>query len=94
MIPCVYIMANRPRGTLYIGVTSDPVRRVWEHRNDLVDGFSKWNGTHTLVWYEVHPTLESAIPREKALKKWKRAWKVRLIEEENPRWEDLYPSIV
>lgn len=87
-------MANKHRGTLYIGVTSDPVRRVWEHKSDAIDGFSKRYGTHMLVWYELHPTMETAIPREKQLKRWMRAWKLRLIEEANPRWKDLYPSIV
>ena len=94
MTPFVYILASKRNGTLYTGVTTSPLRRVWEHKNDIVDGFSKRYGVHTLVWYEVHPTLDSAIPREKQLKRWKRAWKVRLIEEMKPLWEDLYPSIV
>ena len=89
-IPCVYMLASKRNGTLYIGVTSDLVQRVWQHRNDLVEGFTKQYGVHGLVWYEIHETMESAIGREKALKKWRRAWKVRLIEEGNPDWVDLY----
>ena len=88
--PCVYILANRPNGTLYIGVTSNLVQRVWQHKNDLVEGFTKRYGVHRLVWYEAHENMESAITREKMLKRWKRAWKVRLIKEANPEWSDLY----
>ena len=91
--PCVYIMANKPNGTLYIGVTSDLIQRAWQHKSDLVPGFTKRYGTHTLVWYEVHETMESAITREKRLKEWKRAWKVELIEQGNPSWRDLYAHI-
>ena len=91
--PCVYIMANKPNGTLYIGVTSDLVQRVWQHKSDLVPGFTKRYGAHTLVWYEGHETMESAITREKRLKEWKRAWKVELIEQGNPSWRDLYAHI-
>ena len=94
MVPCVYILSSKRNGTLYIGVTSDLVQRVWQHKNDLVDGFTKRYGVHNLVWYEVHDTMESAITREKALKKWHRAWKLRLIEESNPSWRDLYSEIV
>ncbi len=86
-------MANKPNGTLYIGVTSDLVQRAWQHKSDLVPGFTKRYGTHTLVWYEVHETMESAITREKRLKEWKRAWKVELIEQGNPSWRDLYAHI-
>ena len=82
--PCVYILASKPNGTLYIGVTSNLVQRVWQHKNDLVEGFSKRYGVHRLVWYEVHESVETAIAREKALKKWRRGWKVELIEEGNP----------
>lgn len=92
--PCVYILASRRNGTLYIGVTSDLVRRVWQHRNDLVAGFTKRYGVHRLVWYEVHDSMESAIGREKALKEWRRVWKLRLIEAANPCWRDLYDDIV
>ncbi len=93
-IPCVYILASKPNGTLYIGVTSNLVQRVWWHRNDCVEGFTKRYRIHSLVWYEVHDTMESAIGREKTMKKWKRMWKVELIEEANPMWLDLYNGIV
>ena len=92
--PCVYILASGKRRTLYIGVTSHLVQRVWQHKNDLVPGFSKDYGVHDLVWYEMHSTMESAIAREKALKKWNRLWKLRLIEEFNPEWRDLFDEIV
>ena len=91
--PCVYILASRPKGTLYIGVTSNLVQRVWQHKDDLVEGFSKRYGIHRLVWYEVHESMESAIGREKAIKKWRRAWKVELIEKGNPYWRDLYDEV-
>lgn len=94
MQPCVYILASARNGTLYIGVTSDLVKRVWQHKNDFVEGFTKQYGVHTLVWYEVHETMESAIAREKALKNWHRAWKIRLIEESNPAWLDLYEKLI
>ena len=92
-MPCVYILTNRPRGTLYIGVTSDIARRVWEHKSDVVQGFSKRYRLHSLVWFESHDDMETAIAREKALKKWNRAWKIELIEQENPLWRDLYDEI-
>lgn len=92
--PCVYLLTSRRNGTLYVGVTSDIVKRVWEHKNDLVDGFTKRYGAHTLVWYELHETMESAISREKSIKDWKRQWKLELIEKGNPQWEDLYPSLI
>ena len=79
---------------MYIGVTSDMVRRVWEHRNDFIEGFTKRYRVHKLVWYEIHETMEGAISREKALKKWKRAWNIELIEKGNPAWSDLYSQIV
>ena len=91
--PCVYILASRQNGTLYIGVTSDLVKRVWEHKGDFVEGFSKEHGVHTLVYFELHQTMEDAILREKQLKKWNRAWKLRLIEQGNPHWRDLYDDI-
>ena len=94
MQPCVYILASARNGTLYAGVTSDLVKRVWEHKNDTVEGFAQKYGVHTLVWFEMHETMESAISREKAIKEWKRAWKLRLIEESNPEWRDLYPEII
>ena len=92
--PYVYILTNNPKGTLYIGVTSNLVQRVWQHKNDLVEGFTKQYGVHRLVWYELHETMESAIAREKALKKWNRAWKIELIEKTNPKWTDLYYEII
>jgi len=83
--PCVYLLANRRNGTLYLGVTSNLAQRVWQHKGDLAEGFTKRYGVHTLVWYEGHETMESAIAREKAIKGWKRAWKIGLFEESNPR---------
>ncbi len=92
--PSVYILTNNPKGTLYIGVTSNLVQRVWQHKNNLVAGFTKQYGLHRLVWYEAHETMESAITREKALKKWNRAWKIELIEKVNPNWTDLYDEVI
>ena len=92
--PAVYILASKRNGTLYIGVTSDLAKRVWQHRNDAVDGFTKRYSVHQLVWYELHETMESAIEREKTLKNWKRVWKLELIENSNPSWQDLYETIV
>ena len=92
-MPCVYMLASKRNGTLYVGVTSDLVQRVWQHRSALAEGFTMRCGVHRLVWYEVHETMESAILREMALKKWNRAWKIRLIEETNPAWKDLYDGI-
>ena len=92
--PCVYILASHWQGTLYTGVTSDLIKRVWEHKNDFVDGFTKQHSVHTLVWYEQHGSMDSAIQREKTIKEWKRAWKIALIEEENAMWRDLYPSVI
>jgi putative endonuclease len=94
MLPCVYILASERNGTLYIGVTSDLVKRIWEHQSDFVEGFTKQYQVHDLVWYEIHENMESAITREKQLKEWKRQWKVELIEKLNPYWNDLYPTIV
>ena len=91
--PCVYILASKRNGTLYIGVTSTLIQRVWQHKNDLVEGFTKRYGVHTLVWYEIHETMESAIAREKAIKEWRRAWKLDLIEKRNPAWRDLYEEL-
>jgi putative endonuclease len=91
--PAVYVLATYKRGTLYVGVTSDLVKRVWQHKNDFADGFTKRYGVHSLVWYEMHETMESAIRREKAIKQWRRAWKVALIEAANPGWTDLYRSL-
>ena len=93
-LPCVYILTSRKRGTLYTGVTSDLIKRIWQHKNDLVEGFTNQYDVHSLVWFELHETMESAILREKAIKNWKRDWKIRLIEEENPQWIDLYPGLL
>ncbi|MGD9006334.1 MAG: GIY-YIG nuclease family protein [Desulfobacteraceae bacterium] len=92
--PAVYILASRRNGTLYIGVTSNLVKRVWEHKNNLIEGFTKRYRVHHLVWYELHQTMDSAITREKRLKNWKRKWKLELIESNNPNWADLYNTIV
>mgnify|MGYP001598204962 CR=1 FL=1 len=92
--PCVYLLASRRNGTLYVGVTSDLVKRVWEHKENLVDGFTKRYGVHTLVWYELHESMEAAIHREKAIKEWKRRWKLELIEKTNPEWRDLYADLL
>ncbi|MCK5241551.1 GIY-YIG nuclease family protein [bacterium] len=91
--PCVYILASQRNGTLYVGVTSDLIRRVWEHKNGLVEGFTKRYAVHDLVWYEVHETMESAIGREKAIKEWKRNWKLEMIEKGNPDWKDIYNEL-
>lgn len=92
--PCVYILASGKNGTLYVGVTSNLVKRVWEHKNDRVDGFTKQYGVHTLVWFEAHETMESAITREKTVKGWKRRWKLNAIERLNPDWRDLYYDLL
>ncbi|MCX5866251.1 MAG: GIY-YIG nuclease family protein [Proteobacteria bacterium] len=89
----VYILASKRNGTLYTGVTSDLVKRVYEHKNGLVEGFTNKYGVHNLVWYEMHKSPETAITREKQIKKWKRAWKIEMIEKENLDWEDLYEVI-
>jgi putative endonuclease len=89
----VYILASTLGGTLYIGVTNDLVRRIYEHRMGVADGFTKKYGIHRLVYFEQYNDVELAIQREKRLKKWNRAWKIRLIEEANPNWDDLYPKI-
>jgi len=89
----VYIMTNRPNGTLYIGVTSDLPRRAWEHREGLIEGFTKRYGLTRLVFFERHDDIRTAIQREKSLKSWRRAWKVRLIVATNPGWDDLYDRL-
>jgi len=89
----VYLMANRPDGTLYVGVTSDLPRRAWEHREGAVDGFTKRYGLKRLVWFEAHDDIRAAIQREKTMKHWPRAWKVRLIVAANPEWRDLFDEI-
>jgi putative endonuclease len=90
----VYILASQRNGTLYVGVTSDLAGRTWEHKNDLVEGFTKKYGVHILVWYELHDDIHAAIAREKRLKKWNRAWKLKLIEKENSGWNDLYDRLI
>lgn len=90
----VYILASNRNGTLYIGVTSDLVKRVWEHKNKVEDGFTKKYGVDKLVYFEQTENASSAIEREKHLKKWNRPWKMRLIEKKNPKWRDLYPDLI
>ena len=91
---CVYILSSQRNGTLYIGITDNLLRRVWEHKNKLVDGFTKKYEIHHLVYYEIHTNPESAITREKQIKKWNRLWKLQLIESKNPDWDDLYETIM
>ena len=93
MTPCVYILASKPHGVLYVGVTSNLPQRIWQHQNDLTPGFTQQYRVHTLVWYEVHENMESAIIREKRIKDWRRAWKIELIERDNPDWRDLYADV-
>ena len=92
--PAVYILASERNGTLYAGVTSDLVSRTWQHREHVVEGFTKKYEVTMLVWYEMHGDMESAIQREKQIKAWKREWKIRLIEESNPYWNDLWQKII
>jgi putative endonuclease len=92
--PALYILASRPNGTLYTGVTGDLITRIWEHRSGFVEGFTKRYRVHRLVYFELHENMEEAIHREKRIKKWRRAWKIDLIEESNPRWRDLWPTII
>ena len=89
----VYILANRYCGTLYTGVTGDLIKQIYQHRESMVDGFSTRYRTHLLVWFEIHNDIREAIRREKQIRRWKRAWKIRLIEESNPQWEDLWCQI-
>lgn len=89
----VYIVASRRNGTIYIGVTTDLPKRAWQHREGLVEGFSKRYGCKMLVWYEPHDEIEQAIRREKQMKEWRRSWKLRVIEEMNPNWDDLFETI-
>lgn len=91
--PCVYILASKRNGTLYAGVTSDVATRVWQHRNGEVEGFSRRYGVSRLVYYEFHDTMDAAITREKQIKKWRRSWKIELIEASNPEWNDLYEDL-
>lgn len=94
MQPAVYILASQRNGTIYIGVTSNLVQRIWHHKNDLVEGFSEKYGVHGLVYFELLDDMLSAITRVKQLKKWNRAWKLALIEKQNPTWQDLWPTIL
>ncbi|SDX63312.1 putative endonuclease [Lysobacter enzymogenes] len=92
--PAVYLLASAKRGTLYIGVSSNLIQRIWQHREHLNEGFTERYDVTRLVWYELHETMESAIAHEKRLKKWKREWKIDLIEQTNPDWRDLWQDIV
>lgn len=92
--PCVYLLANKRNGTLYAGVTSNLVKRIWEHKSHLVEGFTKKYNVTLLVWYELHDSMESAIHKEKIIKNWKRSWKIKEIEKINPEWNDLYDGII
>ena len=92
--PCVYILASRRNGTLYVGVTGDIARRAWEHRSGAIPGFTRCYDVHVLVFVEFHETMADAMMREKRIKKWRRAWKLELIERENPQWKDLYDDLV
>ena len=90
----VYILANKPRGTLYVGVTNNLVRRVFEHKSKLINGFTERYDVNSLVWYEPSESIESAIAYEKKLKRWRREWKIEMIEKQNPEWRDLYQKII
>jgi putative endonuclease len=92
--PAVYLLASKRNGTLYVGVTADLQKRVWQHRENIVEGFTKKYRVHQLVYYELHPDMTLAIAREKQIKKWKREWKLGLIEKRNPDWKDLWEEIV
>jgi len=92
--PALYLLASQRNGTLYVGVTSNLVKRLWEHQNDAVEGFTEKYGVHRLVYFELHDTMLAAIQREKQIKKWNRAWKINLIEKANPEWKDLWPDIL
>ena len=92
--PSVYLLTNKKNGVLYTGVTSNILQRIYQHKHKMIDGFSKKYGTHLLVYYEQHEDMECAIRREKQIKKWKRQWKIELIERHNPNWYDLYESLL
>jgi putative endonuclease len=92
-MPYVYLLASKPYGTLYVGSTSDLLRRVWEHKNRVVPGFTAKYGVDRLVGFESHETMEAVKLRERQIKEWKRVWKIELIERDNPHWIDLYPSL-
>lgn len=90
---CTYILTNKKNGTLYTGITSNLYKRVWEHKGDFVDGFTKRYGVHTLVYFEIHDNPDEAIRREKQIKRWRRKWKIELIEQSNPEWRDLFEEL-
>jgi len=92
--PCVYILANHRNGTIYVGVTSNLLQRVWQHKSDFILGFTQSHQVHALVWFEQHVTMQTALAREKAIKKWNRAWKIDLVEKSNPYWRDLYSELI
>ena len=92
--PAVYMLANKKNGTLYVGVTSNLLQRIYQHKNNLYQGFSSKYETHRLVYFELHESMEAAITREKQIKKWNREWKVGLIASQNPEWDDLYSTIL
>lgn len=94
MQPAVYILASKRNGTLYVGVTGNLLKRVWEHKNDLVEGFTRKYSVYKLVWYELCSDISAAIVREKQIKKWNRAWKLSLIEQTNASWRDLYEDLI
>ena len=93
MMAFVYLLASQPFGTLYLGSTADLIRRVWEHKLRAVPGFTAKYGVDRLVWYEIHESLAGAARRERQIKEWKRAWKIELIERDNPQWVDLFPTL-
>jgi putative endonuclease len=93
MTAFTYLLASRPFGTLYIGSTGDLIRRVWEHKIKAIPGFTAKYGVNRLVWFEMHESLAAAAQQERQIKEWKRAWKIQLIEKENPQWIDLYPTL-
>ncbi|MCQ3829339.1 GIY-YIG nuclease family protein [Microbulbifer elongatus] len=92
--PCVYLLASQRNGTFYTGVTSNLVQRIWQHKEGSVESFTRKYAVKHLVWYELHDTMESAIRKEKAIKNWRRSWKLNLIESSNPEWRDLYYDIL
>ncbi len=94
MQPCTYILASKPNGTLYIGVTSNLIQRIYQHKNSQVKGFTQKYGVHLLVYFEFHDDMYAAITREKQLKKWNRQWKINLIQQSNPQWNDLWNNII
>ncbi len=90
----VYILTNKKRGVFYVGVTRDLIKRIWQHKNRMGQGFTSKYNLHNLVYFELYQEVTDAIQREKRLKRWKRSWKIKLIEKANPRWQDLYSSLL